>query len=247
MRARKAEQLEAVRGVDLEVCDGETVALVGQSGSGKSTLARLMLGLEMPDSGSVLWRGREISSLDRASTLAFRREVQVVFQDPYGSLNPRQTVGSALREAIGVHRLASGAAADRKARDLLSLVGLPAAATMRYPQEFSGGQRQRIAIARALAVEPRMILADEPVSSLDLSVQAQILNLLLDLRERFDMALLLITHDLSVVKHLSERVAVMHEGRIVERGPTSVVLDMPEHPATRALIACALPLRRRFP
>ncbi|MEJ2547717.1 MAG: ATP-binding cassette domain-containing protein [Gemmatimonadota bacterium] len=247
VRVRRSDGVDAVRGVDLEIDDGETLALVGPSGSGKSTLARLMLGLERPDSGRVTWRGRNLADLDRASTRAFRREVQVIFQDPYGSLNPRQVVGDALREVIVFHRLASGRAADSRIRDLLSFVGLPVESARRYPHEFSGGQRQRIAIARALAVEPGLIVADEPVSALDVSIQAQVLNLLMDLRERFDMSLLLIAHDLSVVRHLSDRVAVMHEGRIVERGLSSVVLTRPRHPATRELVACAPRPRRRFP
>lgn len=245
--SRTTESFDAVYGVDLEVRDGETVALVGRSGSGKSTLARLMLGLEQPDSGRAVWRGRDLANLDRDSLRAFRREVQVVFQDPYGSLNPRQTVEKALREVIAVHRLASGTAADRRIQDLLSLVGLSPEAARRYPHEFSGGQRQRIAIARALAVEPGLIVADEPVSALDVSVRAQILNLLMDLREQLGMALLLIAHDLSVVRHLSDRVAVMHEGEIVEEGPAPEVLNAPRHPATRELVACASSPRPRFP
>ncbi|MCL7956967.1 MAG: ATP-binding cassette domain-containing protein [marine benthic group bacterium] len=247
IRARKSEGFEAVHGVDLSVHAGETVGLVGRSGSGKSTLARLMLGLEEPDSGKATWRGRDIAHLDRDSTLAFRREVQVVFQDPYGSLNPRHTVGKALQEVISFHRDAAGAEAQRSVRDLLSLVGLPPESARSYPHEFSGGQRQRIAIARALAVEPGLIVADEPVSALDVSVQAQILNLLIDLRERFDMALLLIAHDLSVVRHLASRVAVMHDGRIVEHGPASDVLSAPRHPATRELLAFASTRGRSFP
>jgi ABC-type glutathione transport system ATPase component len=247
VRLRRPDRVEVVRGVSLEVHDGETLALVGPSGSGKSTLARLMLGLEEPDSGRVTWRGRNLAELDRDSRRAFRREVQVVFQDPYGSLNPRQRIGTCLREVISFHRIASERAADSRIRDLLSLVGLPPDSTRRYPHEFSGGQRQRIAIARALAVEPVLIVADEPVSALDVSIQAQVLNLLMELRDRFDLSLLLIAHDLSVVRHLSDRVAVMHEGRIVERGPSSKVLNEPRHPATRELVACASQSPRRFP
>ncbi|MEJ2483188.1 MAG: ABC transporter ATP-binding protein [Gemmatimonadota bacterium] len=206
VRLRRPDRVEVVRGVALEVHDGETLALVGPSGSGKSTLARLMLGLEEPDSGRVTWRGRNLAE-----------------------------------------RIASERAADSRIRDLLSLVGLPPDSTRRYPHEFSGGQRQRIAIARALAVEPVLIVADEPVSALDVSIQAQVLNLLMELRDRFDLSLLLIAHDLSVVRHLSDRVAVMHEGRIVERGPSSKVLNEPRHPATRELVACESQSPRRFP
>jgi ABC-type glutathione transport system ATPase component len=244
---RATGTIEAVRGVDLEVRAGETLALVGGSGSGKSTTARLLLGLESPEDGRVLWRGRDIAALDRESRLEFRRSVQVVFQDPFGSLNPRQSVGEMLREALKFHGLATGAAAEMRVSELLELAGLAPAMSRRYPHEFSGGQRQRVAIARALSVEPDLIVADEPVSALDVSVRAQILNLFLDLRTQPGLSLLLIAHDLSVVRHVADRTAVMSDGRIVECGPTRNLFDAPLHPATRGLLASMPPPLRRFP
>lgn len=247
LRGRAGGQVEAVRGVDLEVHAGEAVALVGSSGSGKSTTARLLVGLDAPTAGTVQWRGRDIRTLDRSSRLAFRRSVQIVFQDPFGSLNPRQPVGAMLREALAFHRLATGAEADQRVSRLLDLTGLAPETAGRNPHELSGGQRQRVAIARALSVEPDLIVADEPVSALDVSIRAQILNLLMDLRERLGLSLLLIAHDLSVVRHVADRTAVMSEGRIVECAPTAELFDDPRHSVTRELLASVPARLRRFP
>lgn len=247
LRSRAGGRVDAVKGVDLEVHAGETVALVGASGSGKSTTARLLVGLEPPTAGTVRWRGKDIRALDRSSRLAFRRSVQVVFQDPFGSLNPRQPVGAMLREALAFHRLGTGAAAEERVARLLDLTGLAPEISGRYPHALSGGQRQRVAIARALSVEPEVIVADEPVSALDVSIRAQILNLLMDLRDRLGLSLLLIAHDLSVVRHIADRTAVMHEGRIVECGPTLELFEDPRHAVTRELLASIPTPVRRFP
>lgn len=229
-----SRRVEALRGVSLCLHAGERVGLVGESGSGKSTLARLMLGLESPDAGSVQLEGQPLSGLSRS---ALARQIQLVFQDPYGSLNPRLTVGSALEEVLCVHGIAPREAWASKVSDLLVQVGLDASAGVRYPHEFSGGQRQRIALARALAVEPRILVADEPVSALDVSVQVQILNLLADLQRQRGLALLLIAHDLAVVRYSCDRVYVMHQGQVVEAGPVESVLERPQHPYTAHLLA----------
>jgi len=234
---RRGAEVHAVRGVDLEVRESETLALVGESGSGKSTTGRLLLGLEPPSAGRVLWRGRDLATLDRRERAAFRGRAQIVFQDPFGSLNPRMTVGGMLREALAVHGLARGREATRRIEELLEMVGLDASAAARYPHEFSGGQRQRIGIARALSVEPELVVCDEPVSALDVSVQAQVLNLLSDLQERLGLAYLFIAHDLAVVRHVADRTAVMHLGRIVEEGPTAELFAQPREPYTRELLA----------
>ncbi|MFO7586991.1 MAG: ATP-binding cassette domain-containing protein [Gemmatimonadota bacterium] len=233
---RRAAEVHAVRGVDLEVREGETLALVGESGSGKSTTGRLLLGLEPPSAGRVLYRGRDLAELDRPERAAFRRRAQIVFQDPFGSLNPRLTVGGMLREALAVHGLARGREAARRVDELLDMVGLDPSAAARYPHEFSGGQRQRIGIARALSVEPELIVCDEPVSALDVSVQAQVLNLLADLQERLRLAYLFIAHDLGVVRHVADRTAVMYLGRVVEEGPTADLFERPLHPYARDLL-----------
>jgi ABC-type oligopeptide transport system ATPase subunit len=238
--------VDAVRGVNLEIRPGETVALIGGSGSGKSTMARLLLGLESASAGRVEWHGRDISRLDRVSVRRFRQKVQIVFQDPFGSLNPRQPVGEMLREALRFHGLAVGEEGRRRVGELLELVGLSPRMSGRYPHEFSGGQRQRIAIARALSVEPELIVADEPVSALDVSVRAQILNLLMDLRETRGLSLLLIAHELPVVIHLADRTAVMSEGRVVESGLTRKLFENPAHSATRELLEAVLPFERPF-
>lgn len=245
--SRSGARVEALKGVNLELRAGETLALVGGSGSGKSTTARLLVGLETPTSGTVRWHGRDIRTLDRVARQAFRRSVQVVFQDPFGSLNPRQTVGAMLREALAFHGLAKGAAADERIARLLALTGLAADTSEVHPHALSGGQRQRVAIARALSVEPEAIVADEPVSALDVSIRAQVLNLLMDLRERLGLSLLLIAHDLSVVRHVADRTAVMSEGRIVECAPTSELFDDPRHSVTRQLLASIPAPLRRFP
>jgi oligopeptide/dipeptide ABC transporter ATP-binding protein len=231
--------LVAVDDVSLAVDAGAAVGLVGESGSGKTTVARVLCGLQTPDSGSVLFDGE---ALPRRRSVAQRRAVQMVFQDPFGSLNPRRRVGSMLVELLRVHGLAAGAERAR-ALELLELVGLPGAALDRYPAAFSGGQRQRIAIARALAAEPRIVIADEPVSALDVSVQATVLRVFAQLRSELDIGLLLISHNLAVVRVLCEAVAVMYLGRLVETGTTTELFEDPRHPYTRALLAAVPRLR----
>jgi len=238
-RARRsaADDVVAVDGVSIELRRGETLALVGESGSGKSTLGRLLVGLERPDAGRVRFEGRALDELDRDGRRRFRRRVQMVFQDPYASLNPRITVGGALREALHVHGLARGREAEERVAALLERVGLEADAARRYPHAFSGGQRQRIGIARALAVEPAILIADEPVSALDVSVQAKILDLLLRLQRDLGLGYLFISHDLAVVRVVADRVAVMREGRVVESGPADDLYRNPREGYTKALFA----------
>ena len=216
---------------------GESVGIVGESGSGKSTLARCLALLERPDAGRVLLDGADLTELRAGPLRRSRRRIQVVFQDPYASLNPRLTVGSALREVLVVHRLVPADRIDRRAAELLEQVGLPAAAADRHPSDFSGGQRQRICIARALAADPELLIADEPVSSLDVSIQAQILNLLADLRAQLGLTMIFISHDLYVVRYIAPRIAVMFGGRIVETLPAGVPLEEARHPYTQALLA----------
>jgi len=229
--------VRAVDGVSFTIAAGQTLGLVGESGSGKSTVARTLLRLTEPTCGAALFDGRDVFTLPPRDLRALRRRMQIVFQDPYSSLNPRMTVRQTLREPLTIHRLAAGADADRRVAALLDEVGLDGALADSYPHELSGGQRQRVGIARALSVEPAFIVCDEPVSALDVSVQAQVLNLLTDLQRRHRLTYLFIAHDLAVVRHTAERVAVMYLGKIVEQAPAAAVYQHPRHPYTRSLLS----------
>src|SRR6266478_5471930 len=233
--------VKAVDGVSFHVNAGETLALVGESGCGKSTVSRLVLRLIEPDSGSIRFEGRDLLALDANALRAFRRQAQIIFQDPYASLNPRMTVNQILTEPLALHDLVPPNRRRARVDELLRLVGLEPRFARRYPHEFSGGQRQRIAIARALAVEPKLVICDEPVSALDVSIRSQILNLLRDLQDRLGLAYIFVSHDLAVVKHIADRVAVMNLGSIVETADAQAPFASPRHPYSRALLS-AIPV-----
>ncbi len=238
---REVGRVRAVDDVSFAIRRGETLGLVGESGCGKSTTGRALIRLRNPTGGSVKFGGVELADISRGELRGMRRRMQIIFQDPYSSLNPRMTVGSIISEPLETHHLGSGKGRGERVRELLRLVGLNPSFTNRYPHEFSGGQRQRIGVARALAVEPEFIVCDEPISALDVSIQAQVLNLLVELREQFGLTYLFIAHDLSVVRHISDRVAVMYLGRLVELGPPGLIYSAPAHPYTRALLS-AVPI-----
>ena len=234
-----AGHVRAVDGVSFDIQAGETLCLVGESGCGKSTVGKTILRLQEPTAGQIWLGGTEVTTLSEEQMRAHRRQVQMVFQDPYSSLNPRMRVGQIIAEPLENFDIAHGAEKDRQVLALLDKVGLRQDAVARFPFEFSGGQRQRLGIARALALNPRLIVADEPVSALDVSVQAQVLNLLMDLQEEFGLSYLFVSHDLAVVEHIGHRIAVMYLGRIVELAPRERIFSQPQHPYTEALMAAA--------
>ena len=233
--------VRAVDGVTFSISEGETFGLVGESGSGKTTTGRCILRLIEPTSGEVRFKGEDVLAFSRPRMRQARREMQIVFQDPYSSLNPRMRVGAIVEEPLIIHRAGTRAARRERVAELFQLVGLDPSQLSRYPHQFSGGQRQRIGLARALALNPSLVIADEPVSALDVSVQAQVINLLMELQERLRLTYLFIAHDLRLVRHICTRVAVMYLGRIVETGPTEAIFAAPAHPYTRALLS-AIPV-----
>jgi oligopeptide/dipeptide ABC transporter ATP-binding protein len=238
---REREYVHAVDGVDLEVKKGETLGLVGETGCGKSTLARCIARLHDVSAGKIWFEGQEVSGMSWRQLRPLRREFQVIFQDPYGSLNPRRRVGSIIGDPFAIHGIHSGAERKRAVQDLMARVGLNPEHYNRFPADFSGGQRQRIGVARALALRPKLLICDEPVSALDVSIQAQIINLLVELQQDFDLSYIFISHDLSVIRHVSDRIAVMYLGKVVESAPTEQLFEVSRHPYTRALLS-ALPV-----
>jgi peptide/nickel transport system ATP-binding protein/oligopeptide transport system ATP-binding protein len=233
---REIGTVKAVDGIDLEIGRGETVGLVGESGCGKSTLGRVILGLEPPTEGRILFDGEDLSSVSGERLHQLRRRMQIIFQDPYSSLNPRQTVGRIIGEGLVIHKIGTPAEQKKSVSQIMEVVGLRPEHINRYPHEFSGGQRQRIGIARALALHPELVICDEPLSALDVSIQAQVINLLKDLQQEFNLTYLFISHDLSVVRHICDRVAVMYLGQIVELAEAVELFGNPSHPYTRALL-----------
>lgn len=238
---RTGKYNKAVDGVSFEIMPGETLGLVGESGCGKSTLGRCVARLYEPTAGEIIYNGTDVSRLGRKAMMPFRRDIQMIFQDPMESLNSRHTVGQILEEPFIVHRIGDRMARQQRVKELLDLVGLPARSATRYPFEFSGGQRQRIGIARAIALNPKLIICDEPVSALDVSIQSQILNLLIDLQKEFSLSYLFIAHDLAVVKHISDRIAIMYLGKFVESGEGESIYRTARHPYTQSLIS-AIPV-----
>ena len=236
IRASKAS-INALNGVSVDLQVGQTLGIVGESGCGKSTLARLIVGLEKPTNGQITWREKPIGNKDSTTLKSHHSNIQLVFQDPYSSLNPRQKIGQCISEVIKTHKLRAGNDIQKRVEQLLLEVGISPDLQHRYPHQLSGGQRQRVSIARALASEPDLLILDEPVSALDVSVRAEVMNLLIDLRERLGLTYIFISHDLSMIRHISDQIAVMYLGRIVESGPWDAVLENPRHPYTKALIA----------